>query len=45
MIVIINDAKFGLMIVDYETGEILAEGKQEIINFIKSYWQTINLML
>lgn len=37
MIIIINDTKFGLMIVDYETGEILAEGKQEIINFIKSY--------
>lgn len=35
MIVIINDAKFGLMLVDSETGEILAEGKQEIINFIK----------
>ena len=37
MIVIINDTKFGLMLVDYDTGEILAEGKQEIINFIKNY--------
>ena len=45
MIVIINDAKFGLMIVDYETGEILAEGKQEIINFIKSYWQIKHKMV
>ena len=36
MIVIINDIKFGLMLVDSETGEILAEGKQKIINFIKS---------
>ena len=37
MVVIINDTKFGLMIVDSENGEILAEGKQEIINCIKSY--------
>lgn len=36
MIVIINDIIFGLMLVDLETGEILAEGKQKIINFIKS---------
>ena len=36
MIVIINDTKFGLMLVDSKTGEILAEGKQKIINFIKS---------
>ena len=36
MIVLINDIKFGLMLVNSETGEILAEGKQEIINFIKS---------
>ena len=36
MIVIINDTKFGLMLVDSETGAILAEGKQKIINFIKS---------
>lgn len=37
MIVLINDIKFGLMLVNSETGEILAEGKQEIINFIKKY--------
>lgn len=36
MIILINDIKFGLMLVNSETGEILAEGKQEIINFIKS---------
>ena len=36
MIILINDIKFGLMLVNSETGEILAEGEQEIINFIKS---------
>ena len=36
MMVLINDIKFGLMLVNSETGEILAEGKQKIINFIKS---------
>lgn len=36
MIILINDIKFGLMLLNSETGEILAEGKQEIINFIKS---------
>ena len=36
MIILINDIKFGLMLVNSETGEILAEGKQEIIKFIKS---------
>ena len=34
MIVIINDTKLGLMLVDSETGEILADGKQKIINWI-----------